>query len=419
MTSLQHSVLGGFKNGFNVVPDDAPTMAQHMHRAGYQTAVFTSNPNAGRMSGLDRGVDVMREAGVERDFISSVELHEGFWSWRDAYPSEPYWVHFQTTDVHEYETGQPEPVAPFSGLFVNAETRKSYYEDWDLFRDFLKRNPEVGEEFRWFFGPSGLFEDTGVDRVGFFETMRSLYDESMAHQDYQIGRLVERLKAAGEWENTLLIIAADHSVTAALWDLGVLLQDSIDPLWEEPMFRPSVGRVPLIFIWPGHIEGGQRFDQPVSMIDVLPTLLDLVGLPPAEIAQGQSLSPLLWGEDGWEPRPVILDVFRVDLETGELRGVIEVVDGRWGASLEINTGAGRNVPREPRPVTLLLYDLWNDPMALWSLHEERPDLVEKYTTFLEGQLEAHQALAQLFTPSESVALTPEQLETLRALGYIQ
>ena len=52
--------------------------------------------------------------------------------------------------------------------------------------------------------------------------MRSLYDESMAHQDYQIGRLVERLKAAGEWENTLLIVAADHSVTAALWGPGCL-----------------------------------------------------------------------------------------------------------------------------------------------------------------------------------------------------
>ncbi len=72
-----------------------------------------------------------------------------------------------------------------------------------------------------------------------------------------------------------------------------------------------------------------------------------------------------------------------------------------------------------RPVPLLLYDLWNDPFALRSLHEERPDLVEKYTKFLEAQWEAHQALAQLFTRSESVALTPEQLETLRALGYIQ
>jgi hypothetical protein len=68
---------------------------------------------------------------------------------------------------------------------------------------------------------------------------------------------------------------------------------------------------------------------------------------------------------------------------------------------------------------LLVYDLWTDPSAVRSLHEERPDLVEKYTAFLEGQWEAHQALAQHFTPSGAVALTAKQLETLRALGYIQ
>jgi hypothetical protein len=98
--------------------------------------------------------------------------------------------------------------------------------------------------------------------------------------------------------------------------------------------------------------------------------------------------------------------------------MIEVVDGRWGASLEINPDPDE-LPESQRTVPLLLYDLWNDPLCLHSLHEERPDLVEKYTEFLEAQFEAHQALGQLFTPSESVALTPEQLETLRALGYIQ
>ncbi len=81
-------------------------------------------------------------------------------------------------------------------------------------------------------------------------------------------------------------------------------------------------------------------------------------------------------------------------------------------SLDI-TQRPQSIPR------LLLYDLWSDPRAFYSVHEEHPDLVEHYTAFLEAQFEAHQELAQLFTPSESVALTPEQLETLRALGYIQ
>ena len=57
-------------------------------------------------------------------------------------------------------------------------------------------------------------------------------------------------------------------------------------------------------------------------------------------------------------------------------------------------------------------------MALWSLQEERPDLVQRYTVFLEEQFDAHMALSQLFTPSGDIELTPEQLESLRTLGYI-
>jgi len=171
-------------------------------------------------------------------------------------------------------------------------------------------------------------------------------------------------------------------------------------------------------IWPGHIPAGQRLSQPVSMIDMLPTILDLVNLPLPEVMQGQSLAPLLLGKPGWEPRPVILDEFEVDAETGELSGRIEVIDGRWGASLEINPDP-EMPPDRRRASPLLLYDLWNDPYCSRSLHDERPDLVEKYTAFLEEQFEAHQALAQQFTRGEDSPLTPEQLETLRSLGYIQ
>ena len=211
-----------------------------------------------------------------------------------------------------------------------------------------------------------------------------------------------------------MIIGSDHSIDAAAGDMGLLLNDTLPPPWSQPILRPTISRVPLMFVWPGHIEGGQRIAHPVSMIDVLPTLLDLLGLPPAEIAQGQSLAPLMLGREGWEPRPVILEDVFADTQTGELFGVIEVVDGRWGASLAINGGFD-----EERPSPLLLYDLWNDPMALWSVHEERPNLVQKYTAFLEEQFDAHMALSQFFTPSGEVELTPEQLRTLRTLGYIK
>jgi len=106
-----------------------------------------------------------------------------------------------------------------------------------------------------------------------------------------------------------------------------------------------------------------------------------------------------------------------------MSGLIEVIDGRWGASLEIKPDREEEgdllLIELNRPTPLLLYDLWNDPFCLHSLHEERPDLAKKYTVFLEAQWEAHQALGQRFTQSGEVALTPQQLETLRSLGYIQ
>jgi arylsulfatase A-like enzyme len=306
--------------------------------------------------------------------------------------------------------------APFCGLFVDPEQRKM----WFGWRDRLRKERGGGIY-------SDAFEKTDISRVAFYTILQGFYDEAMAYNDYQIGRLVQRLKVKGEWENTLLIVASDHSIRAAGGDMNIAIQDELPPGYQErrfrphssPLLRPSISRIPLMFVWPGHIEGGQRFSEPVvSMIDVLPTILDLVGLPLPEVMQGQSLAPMLLGTGGCEQRPVILDEFYEDRKTGELRGFIEAIDGRWGASLEINPWP-ELPPEQKRPVPLLLYDLWNDPYCLRSVHEERPDLVEKYTAFLEAQFEAHLALGKHFTRSGDVVLTPEQLETLRSLGYIR
>jgi arylsulfatase A-like enzyme len=419
-TSLHHSVLGGYRTDSDPIPDEAVTMAERLHGAGYQTAVITSNAYAGAMSSLDRGADALRDAGAEPNSTSTLELHDDYWRWREAFPGEPYFVHFQTTDVH----WPWNPVAPFAGTFVDPRTREQYYE-WERQVAAAAGRPRP----RWLAHesyPDSAYEKAGIDRQAFFDAARGLYDETMAHNDYQLGRLVERLKARGEWEHTLLIVAADHSNTHGL---GVF--DSIPP--HLPNFNSYQSRIPLLIIWPERIRGGQRFRQPVSMIDVLPTILDLVGLPAADVAMGQSLAPLLLNEAGFEPRPVIFDEFYVDVDTGDLEGNIEMIDGRWGASLSIELDeeegdgegesekeeAAEEPEAEPDRPRLLLYDLWSDPYSLRSLHEERPDLVEKYTAFLEAQWEAHQTLARRFTPGGEVALTPEQLETLRSLGYIQ
>jgi arylsulfatase A-like enzyme len=424
VTSLQSSAMGGGQNGRHVPPLEVRTAADLLHGVGYQTALLTTNANAGTMNGLDRGVDMLREAG-ERTPESSSELHADFWRWRAAYPGQPYWVHFQTTDVHSPNL----PVAPFAGLYVSPEARDKRLR-WSEAIEAAGGSTATPY--------SDGFQTAGVDRHAFFDLARGMYDETMAQQDARIGDLVERLKAAGEWENTLLIIASDHGHQAGSTHFGLGLTDTLPPIWEGAILSSFQSRIPLMFVWPGRIAGEQRFRDPVSMLDVLPTVLDLLEMPIPDYTQGQSLAPLLLGQNGWEPRPVIFDEFVMDAATNELRGQIEVIDGRWGASLYvgpplpngwIHLRGHRNYPppgssfREGVPEEtprLLLYDVWNDPHALHSLHEERPDLVEKYTAFLEGQLAEHLALAQQFTASDGgPALTEEQLRTLRALGYIQ
>ena len=432
MTSLHHSVLGGLRRGVHStpVPAAAVTMGERFRRGGYQTASFTSNPNAGRLIGLDRGLDVLRDVETEHHSTSSLELHEQFWKMRAAYPGEPYWVHFQTTDVHEPN----EPESPWAGKWVTAE-RRAEAGEWE------GKMWQAGGEL---FGTTSIaeFYDAAIARAGiprhdFYDTRRGLYDETMAHQDHALRQFVQELEAKGEWENTILVIAADHGHPAGTFTrFGRGLVEPPPPPWEGALFDSYATHVPLVVVWPGKIQGGRRVKEPVSMIDVLPTLLELAGLPKPDVLQGQSLAPLLRGEP-MKLRPVILDEFRVDEATGEMIGNLEIVDGRWGASIEIGplpAGAAKDRgrhsvpaggrwgavhPFHPNVPRLLLYDLDADRFALHSVNAEHPDLAEKYARELYHLWQAHVALRQRFTAAGETSLTPEQLQQLKALGYIQ
>lgn len=433
MTSMYQRVLGGFKSLQDPIPAKAVTMAEHFHRAGYQTAVFTSNPWAGSFSNLQRGTDVFRDHGVEHHSTSSVELQEQFFKWREAYPGQPYWVHFQTTDVHEPHR----PVAPFAGMFVEPRRREQFYEWWGKTNLWAQ---DIAESMAVIKNPantlSGLYnqrlEALGADRREYFDTQRGLYDETMAHQDHQIGQLVERLRASGEWANTLLVVASDHGHPAGSFSrFGRELFDPPPPDTEGALLDSYRTHIPMLFVWPGRLPGGMRISEPVSMIDMLPTLLQLAGLPRAEKIQGQSLVPLIVGLPGWERRPVIIEQLQPVPTHDALVGHIEMIDGRWGASLEIwpeelegddsvrpvgNQRAAR--PHRPEIPRLLLYDVWEDPFALHHVNDRYPELVEKYTKLLEEHWAAQVMLSAQFQSGDEVPLTPDQLDTLRDLGYL-
>ena len=67
---------------------------------------------------------------------------------------------------------------------------------------------------------STAWDSTGISRTAFYSVAKGLYEEAMAHNDYRLGQLIDRLKAEGTWENTLLIIGGDHSIWAGLVDMA-------------------------------------------------------------------------------------------------------------------------------------------------------------------------------------------------------
>jgi choline-sulfatase len=119
------------------------------------------------------------------------------------------------------------------------------------------------------------------------------YLASISFVDSQIGRVLEALDHAGLRENTIVVLWGDNG-----YHLGEKLITGKNTLWE-----PST-RVPLIFAGPKIFRGG-RCVQPVELLDIFPTLIDLCGLPPRSDLEGISLAPQLKDPSTPRTRPAI------------------------------------------------------------------------------------------------------------------
>jgi len=106
--------------------------------------------------------------------------------------------------------------------------------------------------------------------------------------DSEVGRVLEALKASGKQDETLVVLWSDHG-----WHLGEKGVTGKNTLWEEST------RVPLVFAGPG-VAVGARCAEPVELLDLYPTLIDLVDLPSPGILEGHSLAPQL--KDANAPR---------------------------------------------------------------------------------------------------------------------
>ncbi|ODS87365.1 MAG: hypothetical protein ABS46_00225 [Cytophagaceae bacterium SCN 52-12] len=105
--------------------------------------------------------------------------------------------------------------------------------------------------------------------------------------DDEVGSVIRTLKEEGLYDDALIIFTSDH---------GEMLGSH--SLWQKMCMYEESARVPLIMKLPkGHPAGRKKIDTPVSLVDVLPTVLDLNGLVSPGQTDGRSLLPLLAGND--------------------------------------------------------------------------------------------------------------------------
>jgi hypothetical protein len=144
-------------------------------------------------------------------------------------------------------------------------------------------------------------------------TPRERYLDEVRTVDRELGRLVAALNDRGLSKRALLVISADHG--EAFMEHGVGNHARV--IYEE------VARIPLIVYGPGVVP--REIDEPVSLVDIAPTLLDLFGLPAPGLFMGQSLAPLVAGRDVSLERPLAIQATHglTGLYVGDLKVIFD------------------------------------------------------------------------------------------------
>jgi arylsulfatase A-like enzyme/cytochrome c-type biogenesis protein CcmH/NrfG len=217
---------------------------------------------------------------------------------------------------------------------------------------------------------------------------KSPYHAEVASEDFQIGVLIDELERLGLREKTLVVVTADHG--EGLSDHGEFSHSYF--VYETTM------RVPLILWGLKQLPKGVRIPSPVRTVDITPTVLDLLGLPPLDGIQGAPLTPLIRGGKTDLSLTGYGEATRF-LETFGLPALRFVREGRWKYIHKVNPE---------------LYDVIADPSEQTNLASRHPEIVRRLRTRLEEMLRQ----ADPNRGDAKVAVDSQTAAQLAALGYV-
>jgi arylsulfatase A-like enzyme len=391
---LRHDVIDSGADRVNAAA--MPWLPRIAADAGWVTAAFTGggflSNDYGFAAGFDRFgiVDPIIHRGSDyarhryaRDIpphLEAIEARMGLASvadWVEAQGDSPWFAFVHSYAAHDY-LPPDEDLALFDTLPPD-----SWGREW--------------REVQTFLAPDG-WTDGPLDPAR-VEHLSNLYDASIRFADRELGAFLDELEARGDLANTVVVITSDHG--EEFGEHGGLKHSAT--LYQEML------HVPLLVRAPG-IEGGRRVSEPVSLADLVPTLLPLLGLPalPEGASDGRDLAPLLTGSGERLPPPVLLGhVHTLSSQRLSLRvGPHKVIHG-----LADDDGS----VRFPAPAPWELFDLSADDAEaqdLWAHRGDQDAWVDRVAD-LEAALRAQAVEAGASEVGDAV------LQQLRELGYIR
>jgi len=343
------------------MPQDVPTLAGILQGFGYATAGIVTNSLL-TTNGLDRGFQDHEEVDKGGPQPSATSARGIEWL-RERDPDRPFFLLLHYIDPH-------------SDYGTLDEIREQFVEPYG---GELKGKSEELYAF-----VEGRLEIDAEDA----RHLSNLYDGAIRQLDGEIAKVLEYLEEEGLLESTVLAFTSDHG--EEFLDHGGVLHGLRH--YEE------LARVPLLFRGPD-IPAGRVVDTPVGLIDLVPTCLRELGLPAPQDLDGIALQPL-WSDGAFPARRLY---FEADLDGSMAGSMIKGQDrGIRDERFKLHYNA--------RTKEVELYDLRLDPEERTDVKTDHPGLVRELMEDLQGFLEAGRDV-----PAR--AMSEEDLERLRELGY--
>lgn len=233
------------------------------------------------------------------------------------------------------------------------------------------------------------------------DEIRKTYREELTAIDSGIADLFAELKTNGLLENSWVLITSDHGeefLDHHKWGHG------------KSVF-PEVLGVPAILVAPASKYEPMVIDSVVENIDIMPTFAEIAGIPVDEYWEGESLLPLI--EKTGQGTNLALAQFD---DTKRLWSTL--IKGNWQVIFKEPSGAeNMDLAERETQRKIMLFNLAIDPLAQNNLYDSQQAIATEMTYLLEDELERLEGSAPMFRGDEQ-SIDPEQMEQLRALGYV-